>query len=277
MTGRIIYTSARSRHRKRPRFNLRLGAILAALAFISAASIYVLRYPEWQLLQINVSGTRSLLGEEIKSIIWEETSESYARLIPKRSIFLLKEKDLASKLKQEFPRIREVSFERDLPAGLLVSIVEREPWAIACNDNFTPENPEDVDCVFVDLKGVAFDQAPDSTGSLVIKIKTNFPKLSLGEPILDTALAEYLQNFGKKIESGIGSKVIVYELSSVLAGEFRMTLNDGFALIVTKGADAENVLKILKTVLEEEVKEKRMSLEYVDLRFGNKVFYRFKK
>lgn len=274
MSGRIIYTPERTRYRGKSRIILKVTAISIAIVIVIAAAIFVFRNPEWQLAQINISGTRALSSEAIKSLIWEETSGNYAFLVPKRSIFLIKEKSLVSKLKDEFPRIQEVSLERYLPDLLTANVVERDLWAILCNDNFTPDNQEDIDCVFIDDEGRALDHAPNSSGSLVVKIKTDFSSLPLGEHVLEPALAKYLKDFGEKLEIGISSKVIAYELSSILLGEFRITLDDGFFLIVARKADVGNVLKVLKTVLDEEVKEKRINLEYIDLRFGNKVFYK---
>lgn len=275
MSGRIIYTPERTHHRGKSRPSLKVAAISIAIVILMATFMFVFRYPEWQLAKINVSGTQALSSEAIKSFIEEEISGNYAFLIPKRSVFLLKEGDLASKIKGEFPRIQEVSLERHFPDRLTANIVERELWGILCNDNFTPDNQEDIDCVFIDPEGRALDHAPNSSGSLIVKIKTDFSSLSLGEHVLEPSLAKYLKNFGEKIEVGISSKVTVYELSSILLGEFRITLDDGFFLVLARKADVGSVLKVLKTVLDEEVKEKRSRLEYVDLRFGNKVFYKF--
>lgn len=276
MSGRIVYTPERAHHRQKSGYGFKKMAIFAAVIFVIAGLIYGFRHPDWQLKNINVTGTRAISDKEIRSLIFGEISGNYAFLVPRASIFLLREKNLIAKLREEFPRVEKVSLTRRLPDGLEVDIVERKLWAILCNDNFTPENREDTQCVFMDSEGRALDQAPDSSGSLVVKIKTDFPALPLGENLLASDFVEYLKEFGDKIEEGIGSAVVVYELSSVLSGEFKLVLNDDFTLLVNKNADATAVLKVLKTVLEEEIEDKRKDLDYVDLRFGNKVFYRFK-
>lgn len=277
MSGRIVYTPERTRQKSASRYNLKIILVfLLAVILLVAGAIFALRYPTWQLAEINVSGARSLSVEEIKSLILQETSGNYAFIIPKTSILLLGEGSIASKLQEKFLKIREINLARELPDKLEVNIVERDFWVILCNDKFTPDNSEDVECVFLDKDGYAFDYAPDSSGSLVVKIKTDFPSLSLGKNIIEEKFAFYLSDLAEKIESGIGSKVIAYEISSLVNGEFRIILNDGFLLILPRGGEQTNIVKVLKTVLEEEIKERRESIDYIDLRFGNKVFYKFR-
>ncbi len=56
-----------------------------------------------------------------------------------------------------------------------------------------------------------------------------------------------------------------------------MRLGEGFLLKVSYGADAGTLVKNLQLVLQSDVLQgKRDKIEYIDLRFGNRVYYKLK-
>ncbi|MBI2052756.1 MAG: hypothetical protein HYT34_00740 [Candidatus Ryanbacteria bacterium] len=55
----------------------------------------------------------------------------------------------------------------------------------------------------------------------------------------------------------------------------RLKTRAGWEILLLENVNAEDAYKNLKVTLGE-IKNKVSSLEYIDLRFGNKVFYKFK-
>jgi len=72
-------------------------------------------------------------------------------------------------------------------------------------------------------------------------------------------------------------EIVGFEFSFQIQREFRALTSDGFLLWINRDDDFAGVTKVLKTVLDEEIKDRRAELEYADLRFGNKVFYRYRQ
>ena len=58
--------------------------------------------------------------------------------------------------------------------------------------------------------------------------------------------------------------------------KYKKTGKEGWSVIVTRAKEPELWLPVLRTLLTEEIKGRRNQLEYLDLRFGNKVFYKFR-
>ena len=79
-----------------------------------------------------------------------------------------------------------------------------------------------------------------------------------------------------KPKEKLNLNVIGYQLFSKIPGEIRVTVSDGFKIYFNRDDDLENAFVVIKTVLEEEIKEKRSRLDYIDARFGNKVFYKLR-
>ena len=57
---------------------------------------------------------------------------------------------------------------------------------------------------------------------------------------------------------------------------YEIYLKEGWYVILNNENEPESSFNNLELVLGETVKEKRSKLEYVDLRFGNKVFFKLK-
>ena len=56
----------------------------------------------------------------------------------------------------------------------------------------------------------------------------------------------------------------------------RVTTRAGWSILLLENTGPENAYKNLRVALGTEVKAKIAQLEYVDLRFGNRIFYKFR-
>ena len=179
------------------------------------------------------------------------------------------------------PRIKEVSLSLDLPNTLNLSITERNPHSLWC-DYETP-----IGCFFVDEEGFIFEKALNFSNDTFfryyidlseLKPSDDFiprkPNTPIRQFVLENEYFKEIDSFVKFIDGlglepykfvGVGqkfeiyfgprnSKIIFNKEQSIkeVMGNFQSVLNlDDFA-------DVESLKK----------------LEYVDLRFGNKVFYK---
>jgi len=160
---------------------------------------------------------------------------------------------------------------------------ERMPWGIWC-DGLTPEEERETKsdnqggekCAYIDDEGFAYEEAPSSSGALVVKIRSDTPGVPVGSAAADPLLMRDMRFFGKEIASVTGSSFVEYRFFSHLPRQLELVSSEGFTLMVSREGDLANTLRVLKKVLEEEIKDQRSRLEYIDLRLGSKVFYKFK-
>ena len=135
---------------------------------------------------------------------------------------------------------------------------------------------KDIQCVYIDHGGFAYEEAPSSSGSLIIQIASDKDKIEYPAQLIDTALAAKMQYVIEKMPEISGERIVEFELLSKLISEFRAKTSKGYQLLFKREDNLENQMNVLKVVLDTEIKENRGRLEYVDLRFGNKVFYKWK-
>jgi|SRR3989344_736413 len=273
--SRILYTP---RQRKKPKrassrsYILGIAASLVAIIMLLGA-IFLLRLPGWQVSKIEFSGLETLDSKELENKVRTELTGQYAFLVPRSSIFLAGVESLSAFLKKEFPVIGEIRLEKKFPNTLSISVSERKVLGILCNDL---EEKENISCVYIDTKGFAVDKAPNSTGSLIVKVRTDFSELTVGSNVLDSTVVERILFLGSELKKKTGAGAIEYEYSSKNPKDIVLRTHEGFRILFLKDSNFENVFKVLRRVLDEEIKDRRAKLDYVDLRFGNKVFFKFR-
>lgn len=285
--SRIIYTSRSGNAYRRPsRIKWRVLFAVILVAAFAGGIIYLFRLSQWQITDIKIGGTKVLTEEEIREHAGKVLEGNYFFVFPKRSILLAPQNTILGQLKQSFPRIGTISITKKYPRTLIISLQERELWGIFCvqsadqrglNASSADLRGNEDDCVYIDKTGFAFERAPTSVGSLIKKIKIDEAKLVLASYAVESDLMNDILRLSGRVEDQIKSSVVSYELFSQIPREVRMTVAEGFTLYLNRDDDIENALRVLKLVLDEEIKDRRSELDYVDLRFGNKVFYKFRQ
>lgn len=268
MMSRIVYTPRAERRRRRfsiSRGQLMVFGVIITGAFFITGIIFLLRWPKLQVSTVHVTGLSVLTEEEVTKDVFDSIQGSYFGFLPRRSVFLLSTAALQAKIKNDLPRIEEIAIKKAFPHTLKIVIEERKSFGILCAQSH---------CVYIDTAGFAYENAPDSSGSLIMKIKTDAGAPRVGDNALDKNLVNRLIFLRQEVKRTTGMEVIGYELLKKVPREIRVEVDEGFRLIFDRDDDFKNVFRVLKTVLEEEIKEKRSKLQYIDLRFGNKVFYK---
>ena len=140
----------------------------------------------------------------------------------------------------------------------------------------SPDEYRNVECAYVDTDGVAYQRSPISSGFLIMKISTDASSTPIGDDLIERASIERMIRLKRELPATVGLSITSYELMAAIPHEIRAMTNKGFALVVKDSDDVNNMIRVLKTVLEKEIGSRRKNLDYIDLRFGNKVFYKFK-
>lgn len=283
--SRIIYTprhSALQKKRKRiSPLSLRATLLSLGVLILAGGTISLLRLPQGRITAIEISGTEQLDPSAIRAALSEDLRGNYLFFIPKDSFFTSHAGTLALNLRQHYLQIKDIKIEKKFPHTLAVTIEERDLFGIFCPTPAPATNTDSVPilppCAFIDTTGFTYREAPRSSGSLILKITEDTDKVTIGESAIDPALLRDMQTFKNGLARSNGLHVTSFQLKTALPHEIRVSVSEGFDLWFDRTQDSIASLDILKTVLGQEVKNRQADLAYVDLRFGNKVFYKFKK
>lgn len=275
-----IYDAGRMRKRKRyPKWVILLGGIF--LVFVIAAVIVNL--PPILIHTIRLSGAEtiepSLVTDEVQSAVG-----GYSWLVvPERNIFFYPEARVKSSVLRAFPRIASVSVKPASLTALLVSITERKQEYLWCSGDDT--------CYYMDANGYVFDRAPTFSGNVYFEFRSMATSSPIGRTVLSSAAVAKIVAFRDELnkmftlygEKQVGTIARV-EVRSDGDYEFVILRADkkqtSWKLIFSKAQAAETLLDTIDTALTSIVngkngKKSLADLEYMDVRFGRKLFYKF--
>lgn len=275
MQSRIVYTPREVKKKRviSKRNLIVSGAVILGLLFFSGVA-YLLRLPYFQIKHMEITGLVSLSEGEIVAELTEDIRGNSVFVFPRSSIFLIHPEKLTQHLKEKFPHIGSIELTRIMPDTLRLIVQERKLWGILCNT--PPKENQEKTCAYLDEGGFAMERSPQSTGALIVKIQTDSKTITPGTQVFEQGLAERMRFLGERTAKIMNSAVWQYEFASHLPNEIHVTTADKITLLFRRDDDFDRAFKVLQTVLDQEIKEKRPQLSYIDLRFGNKVFYKFR-
>jgi hypothetical protein len=248
--------------------------------------VYASRHPKFQITQITVSGNQVTETEEIVSHTEKFLSGNYVYVIPRRNTFLYPKDDILFGLQQSFPRLRDITIERVHLNTLAITATEVRGDALWCGMDIQSLQM-DAPCYFTDAHGVIVAPAPYYSGNVYLRF--------FGGPLLDADTDPLGRSFisEKKFQKLLVFKTEIEKLGFEVKAVRLGPMNEySFILHVGQGREAamrflaeDDYVKIVSNLsaamsrpeLSASLRDNKSNLEYFDLRFTNKVYYRFKQ
>ena len=248
-------------YRKRRNFRIKIyfGALILILFLISI--LYILIYsPIFQIREFKIAGAQRLNNEEVLKILAPAILNTRAaNFLGMKNLFVWSEK----KPDVSKSALLEADVKREwLGQSVVIDIKERERLAIWCRINSS--------CYWIDKNGMAFEEAPETEGSLILTVRDNSPEIiNQGEIVAEGRFIGNLSAILKGIlESKIPAKKVVFDkrLQEVRVGSY-----SGPDYFFSIRFDPKLNLESLKS-LEEKVDLNKVG--YFDLRIENRIFYK---
>lgn len=244
--------------------------VLLCVAGIGWGVHYISYLPQFSVQTVAVSGTEKVppkLVEEYVNTILDDGSYHF---LSRKNILLYPQAVIERAVVGFFPRIASVSVSRSSVASteLLVAVTERQPFALWCDSSGG--------CYQMDKDGFVFAEIPASAASSTeytfrggIATSTN----PIGQTFIPAhlpALISFLNGLGQAGFTPLGAAI---ESDT----DFSVPLQRGLVLKASFGENADLLVKNLNLVLSSDaLADKTNDLEYVDLRFGDRVYYKLK-
>lgn len=284
MNNRSVLNSPRFQKIKKER-NRILRKKIFFIFFIFFLVLVVLSFiSKWDKLNINnivIVGNKVIETKMIEDVVKEKIVGNYLYFFPKTNFLLYPKKEIERELMSKFKRIKNISFSIQDLKTLNVSLTERTALYTYCGVLVNKDN----ECYFMDENGFIFDKAPYFSGEVYLKFYRTISNI-------DNPIGLYFveSNFNKLISfketlEKIGVKPAAFyvqdngNIEVYLSSSIKSQL--GPKIILKNDSDFDQVIKSLQSVLttepfQSDFKNKYSSLLYIDLRFGNKVYYKFR-
>jgi len=214
--------------------------------------------------------------EDGKEIIYPELLTKLDEILKNQNIFIFSGSNLiilnSKKLKQEllkyFSQLENLEIKKEFPNKLIINFSKRKLAMLICN----------LDCFTVDKNGIAFNRALKTEGFLFLKVKTDLD-INIGQKIIDPNFLDFLMQIKEEVDQKIPNLTIEeFNLtkSNLKVFDTIAKTNENWYIYFDLLGNSNEEIDNLKKVLDIEIKENRKKLEYIDLRFGNKIFYKYK-
>lgn len=261
-------------------------AILLFLFFVAGGGVS--QNLAWRITEIKIVGTQAVSAEDILKLVQEKLQGQYFFAYARNNGFIFPREEISGALRETFPRIKEAHISRIGAHTLSLEVAERKPAMLWCGETFGTKAPLLLSCWFMDDFGFVFDRAPIFSQGVYKEI---YGALMLRDA--ETPLRGVIPSprfaFARSVEQGIEhelggvSRVFIKE-----NGEYGIFIEEspsypslaGAEIRFKDGQSTERLMRNLRAALPvqfsaDSIPQKK--LLYIELRFGNKVFFGFEE
>lgn len=273
MAARVYRDQLKEKRRKN--FLLKLFLITGLVFLCLAGAVYLLFFANLlDLRSIDVSGAEIIPAAELKAAAESWLDAKFLGVARSRDLLFISSEKLGSELAAGFPRIDAVEVKKEFPHGIKISITERKPagiWCLPAQAGF----PASGKCFFFDENGIAYAEAGQSSGFLILTVADYQDKeIALGSPVVSE---EWLNNImvAKETLPKIGIDVAEFTIPSGSFDEFDAKTAQGWKIMFSNSTDVAKQISSLNVLLRDKLSaSKKAALQYIDLRIQDRIYYR---
>ncbi len=249
------------------RLPFKFWAYLFTLFIVLSGAGWALFFsPFFVISQVDVTGTDEVRAREIEDIFWQQTDLNRLYFLSQTRLPLFDSNYLQSKILERY-NLEKVSIKKKIPSSIVIQVTEKEPAAVWF----------EMDTYYI----------IDDEGYMLRIV----PGVIAGLPtIYNNADLQYDEQ-SKRIFNQTGVITVARDIQSQLEGSLsylsvhQMTvpqekntltliLKDGPLIYLSTNQPLPIQLEHLTTLHNTELKNQWSKLDYIDLRFGDKLYYK---
>jgi hypothetical protein len=272
------------KRRRRKRFFVIFSLIIITLGLLIYALGRISSNYQLVLSNTRITGLKIIDQNDIESVIKKNMQGKYFYMFDKSNFLIYPRQKIYNDLLVNFPRIESLAVYRNGLNTLSVDITERAGAYLYCGPK-VPENKSEIgeNCYFINNDGYIFDEAPYFSGDIYLKyfLDLNIQDENyLGKQMMEPERFQKIIRFVEDIKS-LNFKPAYVTFEENIVSIYLETNGTITPRIIFREEDDLNVIfENLKIAMEQkefadEIKENYHKLLYVDLRFENKVLYKF--
>lgn len=213
----------------------------------------------FQIKEIKINENNIVASQALEEII--ESGITKKIVFPTKTMFLADLRTIEKEILHKFPKIKTAEIKRQFPNTLILSVEARQSFMVFCDNNNQ--------CFNVDEHGIAFKENTEEIGSAIYLSDKN---ISLGEKIISKEYLKSIKEIQKNLVQDL--KIGIKEFS-LLENRLNVKTSNGYYIYFDLDKNVLDQIFNLNQILKEKISEQQTeNLQYIDLRFGNRVFYK---
>ena len=257
--------------KKRKKIFLRFSLWLFLVLAIVAGSIYLLFFSKlFYVREVSISNQSFIPNQEIRQAIDSLLVQKKFFVSGFSNLIFVESDKIQSLVVNSFPQAENVVVEKKYPHTVSVSLSGKIALGVWCFMTGVPDK-----CFYFDKNGMAFETSADSDGPLLLRIedeKGQFEKL--GQAVADKELLAFVLSIRPELEK---AKIDIKKITIPVVEDFRADAetSEGWKIYFSIRDDLKSQVNSLNVFLSQKISpEKRNSLQYVDVRIPNRVYYK---
>jgi len=226
------------KNKKKKRIFLLIFLLILILTYILFFS------PVFKIRHIGVNNNEEVSLDQIKD------NFSYG------NIFLRSNNSIKHKLLEKIPKIASIEIKKNFfKRSIVLKIQERQRLGIVCNST----------CFYIDKQGVVFENAPQTSGSLILLINDYTNRdFNINKNVFDKKIIDSILEIKEYLLAETNIKALNFNVEIFPITEIKVIVNEGWYILFDLERDIKKQLLSLKAVLQEKIQQ-RDNLEYIDL------------
>lgn len=263
------YISDTLKHKKQKIKKIKAYCISIGVVLFLIGTLYLSRLSYIQIKEVKITGNIFVDTQEIQDKTNTILQSKIFWIIPKSNIFIFSKKELETQLTQN-PAITFVKIRKNYFDTLSIEIKEQEKEMIYCSSF------EKNECFYVNKVGFIYAPVTDfiiPEQEIIIYSEQGIKKVQ--DTVLDGKTYNDIVSFVKNTSK---QEIKIKEVYIKSDGVVEFVTRDNVRIIGSIFDDFKKDFANLIALFEKQVltKDTFLQIDYIDLRFGNKVFYKNK-
>ncbi len=239
-----------------------ISVIFIILTFISI-SVFILVGPQFRIEQIEILGLKNIKRENIEKIIDQELNKGI--IFKHNNIFLFNINTIEQSISKTYI-LESFEIEKTFNPTQISILLEEKVSALTY---ITTE-----ECFNIDINGLIVEPCNELSNEFIQIRDESGEKLYAGDLALDKQTVDYIIKLNDELQAQ-GIEIRTYKLPSRDRSDLRVVTGKGFEIYLNMNFEIDEQLKRFNILVREEIgADKLNTIQYIDLRFGDKVFYK---
>ncbi|HET8580877.1 MAG TPA: hypothetical protein VFL98_00195 [Candidatus Paceibacterota bacterium] len=268
-----------AQRRKRIRIILSCVAGVLVLALLCGAA-YATHLPAFTIGAIEVTGAHEIAPSLIQKFVAQDLDDGHLHLLDPTDEFLYPKDRIEADMLAEFPRLATVTLSTAplLHPTLTVHVTERQAVGLWCEGGLgasVSTSTQPAPCYYLDGTGDIY-AAADEYAEYVI-YEGGSPASATGTPVASRYLPGIFPGIGELVDALSHAGYDVRILDAESSTDYAVLLANGLLVKATFAQDPLDVVADLEAALSaQSIAGREDELQYLDLRFPGRAYYRFK-
>ncbi len=218
--------------------------------------------------------TKTFSVVSVTTVDTNQNTESDIRAITDKhqgkNILFIQTDQIEQQILREVPQVRDVHILRKLPGTLKIIVQEKDPALLLISNG---------SYYFVDAQGIAYANASlDLLPGVVlptVKTADASAQVIIGARAVDASFVDFIAEVQEDLPDIVHGQIGEIHIPSLAAREVHFFLDRNWKIMMDTTRSAASQLTILSQLLASSVPaEEQQTLQYIDLRIPNRVYYK---